>query len=496
MSLRAMGSGIVPWRLPPPDTYASSDAYGAAIQRLYAFSETPRTSADVQLGRLRKLDRMKTLLDLLGAPQARFAAILVAGTKGKGSMAALLTSILEAAGYRVGRYTQPHLYSYRERIWACGRYVGQDELVEEAQSMEGAVALVQRAASELGPLTTFDAGTALALLHFSRVGVQIAVVEVGVGGANDATNVLEPILALIGPVGMDHTSTLGPTLTHIAREKAGVARCGIPVVMAPQESEVQRTIREAASARGARVFEVDRASAWSGGSPCMGRFTVHGPCADVADLQTSLAGRFQRENVAMTVTAAQLLDARGWSIPEDAIRQGVASVHWPGRFQTVVTQPLTVVDGAHNGPAARALAATVRECLPARPVTLVLGMTIDKDAHAFMEEVAPVVDRVIVTRGRHQRSTHTSALAEVVRRAGVEPRITPIPADAVEDAWAITPTDGVTLVSGSLFLVGDVLEWLLGRMGMRGQGSGARGQEPGDRAVRGQGLGDGEVGEP
>lgn len=452
---------VVPWRLPRPDTYARLEAYRAALAHLYAFSEVPRSSDDVRLSRVRKLERMRTLLGLLGAPQMRYSTVLIAGTKGKGSMAAILTSILEAAGYRVGRYTQPHLYSYRERIWACGHYVTEAEAAEELAEMAPALTLVERSRGRLGHLTTFDVGTAQALQHFADAGIDIAVVEVGVGGANDATNALEPVLALIGQVDLDHTAALGENLGAIAREKAGVVRFGIDVVVAPQAPEAMAAIRQRAEG----VARIQLAKARPHPNDWRfpereGTFAVCGPLGVVEGLATPLVGRHQQANVAMAVGAAQLLDARGWRVGEGAIREGVAQVHWPGRFQTVVREPLTIVDGAHNPCAARALAATVRECHPERPVTLVLGMTTDKDAGATIRELAPVISGVVATRSRHPRACEPEGLAAIVESLGLEATIVGSPAAAVCHAWETQPSDGMTLVAGSLFLAGDVLEWL------------------------------------
>ena len=467
---------VIPWNLPPPDNQSSSDSYRHALSRIYAFSEAPRSAEEIALGRERKLDRMRALLGLLGFPQARFGTVLVAGTKGKGSTAAMLASIVAAAGVRVGRYTQPHLYSYRERTWACGRYIEEHEIAKLLDSMAEALALIERGRGDLGPLTTFDVGTALSLLHFARKGVELAVVEVGVGGANDATNVLEPILAVIGPVGLDHVDTLGHSLVDVARAKAGVLRRGIDAVVADQEPCVEETIGHAAEELGARLFQA-RAEAPSTVDPeCP--FHVLAPDVTEENLTTPLAGGFQRTNAAMAVTAAQLLRRGGLPVTPAAIRGGLRDVQWPGRFQTVVRQPLTIVDGAHNPCAARALAETVKGCLPGHPLTLVLGISREKDVASTVAELAPLAHRVVVTRARHERSCDPEELAEVVR--SVAPRLevatAPSAGEALCTAWSAQPEDGATIVTGSLFLVGDVLEWLLPYVGDGAPGPADRGQ--------------------
>lgn len=449
---------IRPWDLPPPDP-GESPEYWAAVRRIYAYSEAHRTPAEVALAQTRKIDRMRVLLQLLGTPQAAFSTILVAGTKGKGSMTAVLTSILAAGGYRVGRYTQPHLYSYRERIWAAGDYVTEAELVDELEAMEDALAIVERQRSELGPLTTFDVGTALTVLHFARARVQLGVVEVGVGGANDATNALEPISSLVGPVGLDHVQLLGNSLTEVATQKIGVARRGIDVVIGAQETEARAALQVGAAAVGARLHELGKDFGWSADDPCSGPFEFRGQGC-WSELDTPLVGRFQRDNISVAMAAAERLRAQGWPLSDEAIRAGVAQVHWPGRFQSVVLDPLTIVDGAHNQTSARALAETIREYLGDRPVTLVLGMTDTKDIPAILSELAPVAREAIITRSSHPQGRAPEEVLVAARNAGLSCRVVPSPSEAVLAAWAEQRNDGVTIVTGSLFLAGDVLAWL------------------------------------
>ena len=454
-------AALVPWRLPRPDSQSGMAEYLRSLDVIYAYSDAPHTADDVRLGRAQKLHRMRALLNLLGNPQARFASVLVAGTKGKGSTAAFLASILEAAGYRVGRYTQPHLYSYRERTWALGRFITEKEVAAELEWLGPALDQVQRRASDLGRLTTFDVGTALSVHYFAQVGVEVAVVEVGVGGANDATNTLEPILSLLGPVGLDHAEVLGNTLTEVAREKAGVARRGTDIVVGRQPPEAERAIRATAEGIGARAWELGRHFRSSGTAFCEGGFGVDGWFGSVAGLRAPLVGPCQRDNAAVAVAAVHLLDRRGFKVSPDAIRAGVQNLHWPGRFQTVATDPLTIVDGAHNPAAGQALSATIRECLGARPITFVLGMSAEKDAAAFVSELAPLASRMILTRARHQRACDPAALARAAALSGIEFTVVPSPANAVARAWADQPREGATIVTGSLFLVGDVLEFLL-----------------------------------
>jgi dihydrofolate synthase/folylpolyglutamate synthase len=299
------------------------------------------------------------------------------------------------------------------------------------------------------------------LSYFAERQVEIAVVEVGVGGATDATNTLEPVISLIGPIGLDHRATLGPDLGSIAREKAGVVRAGADVIVSRQQHEALAVIEAEARRIGARATVLGRDFWTEACNPCRGPFSVRGSAGDLLDLVTPLEGDFQRDNAAAAIVAARALAAQGWDISERSIRAGLATVDWPGRFQTVVEHPLTIVDGAHNASAAHALASTARVCLMDRSVSLVLGMTEDKDARAFIAEIAPLADRIVVTRARHVRATDPNLLYATVRDAGVPVEIAATPGDALQRAWATLPAGGAVLVTGSLFLVGGVMEWLL-----------------------------------
>jgi dihydrofolate synthase / folylpolyglutamate synthase len=304
-------------------------------------------------------------------------------------------------------------------------------------------------------------GTALALVAFAQANVDVAVVEVGVGGATDATNVLEPALSMIGPVGLDHRATLGPDLASIAHEKAGVARYGIDVIVGRQQPEALRVIETHACQVGAHPWTLGRDFWADARSPSEEAFEFAGPVRKIGGLHTPLRGEFQLDNAITAVAAAVALTRAGWSIADDAIRAGLSRVEWPGRFQTVVSDPLTIVDGAHNASAAHALRSAIERYLAGRCVTLVLGMADDKDVRAFLAELAPVVERVVVTRARHPRSTDPGELAAVVREAGVPCVTAPTPSAALCQAWTDLPDSGAVLVSGSLFLVGDVMEWLI-----------------------------------
>src|SRR5581483_7623373 len=265
--------------LPPPDEAVADPVYRAALDYLYSFSGTPRTAAAIRADQPRKLMRMRRLLALCGAPQDSFPAVLIAGTKGKGSTAAMLAAMLSASGLRVGRYTQPHLVSYRERTWAAGSYVSAAEVAGLADELRPLVATAVRRAPDLGRYTTFEVGTALTFLYFARRQVDVAVVEVGVGGAHDATNVLDPLVSVIAPISADHLDTLGPTLADVAHAKAGILRAGRPAALGPQPPEAESVLRAETARLDAPAVWVGREWRWQPeGQPAgASAFTVAGP---------------------------------------------------------------------------------------------------------------------------------------------------------------------------------------------------------------------------
>ena len=439
-------------------------AYGQALAYLYAFSPAERPAREVVADRPRRLPRMRGLLARLGHPERRFASVLVAGTKGKGSTAAMLESIARAAGHRTGLYTQPHLLTWRERTRLGDRLIRPDDVVALSGPVRAAVEGLERDRPELGRPTTFEVGTALTFLAFARHGVRLAVVEVGVGGTHDATNALDPLLVLLGPIGFDHLATLGPSLERIAAEKAGLFRPGGLAIVGHQPPVASEVVRRIAEERGTRLETLGRDWRWrpEDGRPAHGSFAVErrSPRLGLAGLTTALLGRHQRDNATLAVAAAVALDARGFAIGPDAIRRGLAAVHWPGRLEVLRERPTLVVDGAHNRDSAARLADALRECFDWRRLHLVLGMSGDKDVPGVLDALLPAADRVSVTRSRHERACPPDALAAAARARGCEPVVEPDAAHAIRRAIADADRRDLVCVTGSLFLAGDAIEVL------------------------------------
>jgi dihydrofolate synthase/folylpolyglutamate synthase len=380
----------------------------------------PRASPESQW----KLGRTRALLDLAGAPDRKLRVALVAGTKGKGSTCAMLASILGVAGVRCGLYTKPHLQSYRERIRVDGRAIAQSEFAEAAGRMRRYARDLPKAAGEP---TTFEVTTALALDFFALQNCAIGVIEVGLGGRLDATNATDPELSIITPVSYDHTAILGRTLGAIAAEKAGILRLKRPGLLAQQRPAAMRALRHACRA-------------------------VAACCSVVPPLayDVALAGAHQRQNAALAVAAARVLQP---TINEESIRAGLSRLRWPGRFEVIDDR--IVLDGAHNGASAGALAQTLHAFAKDRPVTLVVGINRDKDARAVLRPLVSVTPDVIATQAAdNPRALAAGEVARLCRQLGASVTVQGNLGMALEIARRTRSDDGVVVVTGSLTLVG------------------------------------------
>jgi dihydrofolate synthase/folylpolyglutamate synthase len=420
------------------------------------------------------LPRMRRLLDLLGAPDATYDAVVIAGTKGKGSTSAMLDSLARATGKRVGLYTQPHLHDYRERVRADGMPIGRDELVAAVERMRPAVETVA-AAGDLGAPSTYDLGTALALVHFAAAGVDLAVLEVGLGGRFDSVNTVIPRVSVITSISIDHIAVLGDTIEQIAGEKAGIIKPGVPVVAQPQVPAAWEVLATTAAAQGAPLNRADTLVRVAPGAiqpdPLTGRqvldLTIAPEHAARLGLSATIAtdlpllGAFQHANAATALGAALLLAEQGHlPLTAESIARGLAATNWPGRLEIVRQSPLTLVDGAHNADSAEQLRRAFAEHFPGRPITLVLGTSLDKDIAGIARALAPAAARIILTVSSHPRSASLDQL-----RAALPDADAPVEAfadirAALDRAAMLTKPDGLICITGSLFLVADAREVL------------------------------------
>ena len=408
------------------------------------------------------LERPARLLERLGRPDHGRGIILIAGTKGKGSTAVLTAAILEAHGSRVGLYTQPHLHSFRERLRINGKLISKQEFAEEIERIIPVVAELDAAAPELGPLTAYEITTMLGLNWFARRGADWVVLEVGLGGRLDATNVVTPDLAIITPISYDHTHILGRTLGAIAGEKAGIIKPGQTVVSAPQRPAAQRVIRRVARERGATLVEAAgpapnvtplRLRADAPTLPVDPYFQLQLPRPGRPDLQLELhlGGLHQVDNLCTALTG---LGQLGLDLADEAIERGVAAARWPGRLELVRTAPLLVLDGAHNGASVQALDAALRLHFNYRRLHLVLGVLADKDLGAILRAPRRVHSLVAVTAAS-PRARPAAEIAALAKRLGLPAETAEKLADGL--ALAVGAADPLDLVcvTGSLTVVAE-----------------------------------------
>ncbi len=400
------------------------------------------------------LEAITDILDRLGNPQRRYPTLHVAGTNGKGSSSAMVASILQATGYRVGLYTSPHLIDFRERI----RVQGTDISVESACAL---TEQIRRTANPLITLTFFEFTTALAFLHFRNQQVDIAVIEVGMGGQFDATNVLSPIGALITGISFDHEAYLGDSLQKIAREKAGIITQKAPVVLGPMPEDILQIFEAQASKWLAPCFRMGREFSLLETSATT--FTYQGPRWTIPGLQTNLLGRHQMVNATNALAVLETAVDSTFPISPSAIRTGLLDVRWRGRLEIVHRNPLLIVDGAHNLAGAQVLFDFLSSQIhdgAGRKLILVVGMMRDKNLEGFLRVFIPLVDHLIFTQPRMERSASVDELNQAVDREDLVPCLLADSWEAVCRAKDIANPADVICVTGSLFLVGEVLNRL------------------------------------
>jgi dihydrofolate synthase/folylpolyglutamate synthase len=443
--------------------------YDDALDYLYSFvdyslSRTYKYSAETF-----DLRRMVDFMHALGDPQKRYPTVHVTGTKGKGSVSAIVASALRAAGYRVGFYTSPHLQDFCERAQVNGELIPRATLIEIVLKMK---ALVD--AGSAPGITTFELSTALAFEYFARVNVDVAVVEVGLGGRLDATNIITPLASVITSLSYDHMNLLGDTLAQIAAEKGGIIKPGVPLITAPHRPEALEVLERMAAERGAAhtllgrdwFFQPVRHSLdeqsfqiWSAEEQTqLEELRTQGHEADWNPLMLTLPllGQHQVENGAVAYATLMVLRERGLPVAADAIEAGFRDVRWPGRFEILNRAPFVVADGAHNRDSAQKLTATLREYFPGRRVTLLFGASSDKDVTGMLDELLPAVHRVIFTQAVHPRAQDPEALVPLARQAGLLAKTIPSVGQALTHALQLAARDEVILACGSLFVVAEV----------------------------------------
>ena len=427
--------------------------YNKALDYLYSFVDySLKHSSEIAKAEF-NLDRMFALMEELGNPHEKYPIIHVAGTKGKGSVCALCASALKAAGFTVGLYTSPHLLDYTERIRINGEPLSHEQLVELVEEIKPAVAKIPK-------LTTFEITTALGFLAFAKNNVNAAVIEVGLGGRLDATNIVTPKVSVITSLSYDHMAVLGDTLAKIAGEKAGIIKEGVPVVSAPQKEEALEVLERVAKLKGCRITLVGKDVNFQRLTSSLDEQTFRLSSFLIPpslDFTIPLLGLNQIENAA---TAYAALKAGELRISDEAIQKGFAEVKWPARFEVVRREPPVILDSAHNQDSFARLRETLEEHFPGKAVYLVFGASEDKNIPGMFAEMKPKIRRLIVTRADHPRALEPEKIVELAEQAGLDAKrevVSPVES-AFLRALELSEKDGsIVLSAGSMFVTAEVM---------------------------------------
>lgn len=416
-------------------------AYRDAIRYLYNLQKF-----GIKFG----LSKTSNLLATLGDPHKGQNYIHIAGTNGKGSVASFVASILTAAGYKVGLYTSPHLVRFTERF-----KINSSEMPRETAA--ALIAELKRAIRPEEPPTFFEATTAMALTYFAREKTDVAIMEVGMGGRLDATNVISPLLSVITNIAMEHQFFLGSRLLDIAGEKGGVIKAGIDVVTAATQPEVIRLFESICREKRARMWRLGRDFRYR---TTASGLHYYGIKRRLNGLKLGLGGKFQSRNAALALASLERIEDKGFDILSRHIRDGLEEIRWPGRMQTVANHPKIVLDGAHNPTAIRALSDSIRSEFHYQRLILVIGVMEDKDIGHMLTGIVPLSDYVIYTRPVYSRAASPEVLRAKGAPLGRPGEVVPHLTDAIEKAKQIAGPNDLILICGSLFTVGEAMAHL------------------------------------
>ncbi|MCJ7791067.1 MAG: bifunctional folylpolyglutamate synthase/dihydrofolate synthase [Dehalococcoidia bacterium] len=408
------------------------------------------------------LSHVEELLNRMGNPQLAAKTIHIAGTKGKGSVAAMIAQVLSGSGYKTGLYTSPHLHNLRERISIDGSLISEADFAAAMAEIKPFIESMKHDAA-FRQLTYFEALTALAFAYFQKKQVDFQVLEVGLGGRLDATNVARPVVCIITSISLDHTQILGNSLEEIAREKAGIIKPGCWVVLAPQPEEAASVITDICREKEAKVVQVGKDITWHkiSGDLRHQSLVIEGRMGNY-HVSIPLLGDFQLENAAAAVAALEILVSMGFAISTADIAQGLAQVKWPGRFQILQQHPTVLVDGAHNVASMKRLVNNIKAYFAHKRIFLVFGTSCDKDIPGIINELVPLSPQVIVTQAPHSRAAPLSTLVAEFTKRGIEPETGETVAQALSQALSRADRTDIICVTGSLFVVAEALDYFSG----------------------------------
>jgi len=444
-------------------------SYQEALDYIYSFVDQEKLMPDRYVPRRFDLENMKSLLTMLGDPHRRLRAVHVAGSKGKGSTCAMATSILQAAGYRAGLFTQPHLHTFRERIRINDQLMSEEEMVA---GLEGLKPFVE----QIPDPSTFEIMTALAFQYFAQQEVDLAVVETGLGGRLDTTNVIEPLVAVITSISHDHTYILGDTIEEIASEKAGIIKKGKPVVCSPQRPAAEQVIVKVCKERNAPLVMVGRDLLWQPGDANLEgqSFSVRSEIPHAKGLITDkrsrelwipLLGRYQLVNATTVIATIDQLCRQGMRVTLEQVAEGLQRARWPGRLEILGREPLLVVDGAHNVDSVQRLMKALREYLSFDRLILIVGFSADKDIAGMMGELTSQAQEVIVTQAKHPRAADPEAIMNKAEPSETPLSIVSDVSSALWQALELANREDLVCATGSLFAVAEARAAWLEAMG-------------------------------
>jgi dihydrofolate synthase/folylpolyglutamate synthase len=429
-------------------TKNSQISYQDALDYIYSFVDYSRTHQANLSPENFDLSRMVEFMNLLGSPQLEFPSLHVAGSKGKGSVSAFCASVLQAAGFKVGLYTSPHLKDFEERMQINRVPISRNTLAEYVEEIKPAVETIPK-------LTTFEIMTGLAFLFFARQKVDIAVIEVGLGGRLDATNIITPLVSVITSLYLDHVSILGDTLEQIASEKGGIIKPGIPVICAPQEPKALEVIRTIAQENKSKLVEIKRDYPYSIVSKSLkGQdFQIDLPDDEpITSFWIPLLGDFQVINAVTAFATLIELDHYGFSMDIPTIRDGFSRTFWPGRFEVLRKEPPVIVDSAHNPASIGKLRETISEFFPDQELILVFGISEDKQLDGMFAEILPRTAHLICTQADHPRAMDPEKMADLARVYDCEVTSISNVGEALAKALSLVDQGQVVVVAGSIFV--------------------------------------------
>jgi dihydrofolate synthase/folylpolyglutamate synthase len=424
----------------------SQNEYQQSIDYLYGLEK---------FGMIFDLKKVEEILEAIGNPHREIQAIHIGGTNGKGSTAAMMASILQKEGYRVGLYTSPHLIRFTERIKLNGKEIEKEAVAELVTWMRERM----EAASILLPYTFFDFSTALCLLYFKQTIVDLAILEVGLGGRLDSTNVVDPLLSVITNIGKEHEKYLGRSITKIAREKAGIVKKTRPLITAATQPQILRLFSKICQEKGSPYYRIGREFRYVRNGEK--NFDYEGLQRKFWDVSVNLGGPHQIVNATTALAAMEVLNELGYPVSNDAMIEGLKEVEWPGRLELICSSPRVILDGAHNPDGALALRESLEREFQYRHLILLIGVMEDKDIKSILRLLAPLADHLILTKPHTDRAAHPTSLKKALGQNGGKADIVEDLKDAIERGLSITKEEDLLCITGSLYTVGEARAYFL-----------------------------------